>query len=137
MDNHKLIFLTIHHFKPIIKYCTDENQRIRKTELENIINYRIIDNDIVKFFLLFYKRNYSPNKIQYRNLFVEKMKDIIPDNLYQLAIQRKDLLDILLTFEIDTRRKNKIEKLYNKCNQNNKKRKSIDDDSLKKKEDVE
>jgi len=66
------MFFAIHHFKPIIKYCTDKKQQIRKTELENIINYRIIDNDIVKFFLLSYKRKFFPNKIRYRNLFINK-----------------------------------------------------------------
>jgi len=114
MDNHKLMFLAIHHFKPIINYCTDENQQIRKTELEKILKYRIFDNDIVILFSLSYKRNYFPNKIQYRNLFIKRMKEAIPDDLYQLAIHRKDLLDILLTFEVDNRRKNKMEKLYNK-----------------------
>jgi len=114
MDNSKLMFLAIHHFKPIIKYCTNENQQIRKTELEKILKYRIFDNYIVILFSLSYKRNYFPNKIQYRNLFIKRMKEAIPDDLYQLAIHRKDLLDILLTFEVDNRRKNKMEKLYNK-----------------------
>ncbi|OUM59014.1 hypothetical protein PIROE2DRAFT_15582 [Piromyces sp. E2] len=118
----QIMYLIENKFTPAIKYCINAtDKKIRGNVLHAAIKYSLYDSNTIRILLLAYKRNQIPSKMQLCNLLSESVRKVITDEIYLLAINKNKILNILLEYEIDNKRKNRVIKMWNKIRKSNKK----------------